>query len=138
MAKDDNIVQHNIRLNLNNPNDLLLHQAILSANMEIYKSKNNYLRKIAYRGVFGDDNDIDDGSASVNPTRVATTKDLEQLEEKMQMWTRSMYMQEILPYISALSVNKGIVPGNAYMEESKETEIDEAVESAALAYFGGV
>ena len=137
MAKDDNIVQHNIRLNLNNPNDLLLHQAILSASMEIYKSKNNYLRKIAYRGVFGDDSDIDDGNVGVNPTRVATTKDLEQLEEKMQMWTRSLCMQEIFPYIGILSANKGTVPGNACVETSKEPEIDEALESAALAYFGG-
>lgn len=138
MAKDDNIVQHNIRLNLNNPNDLLLHQAILSASMEIYKSKNNYLRKIEYRGVFGDESDIDDGTIGATPTRVATTKDLEQLEEKMQMWTRSMCMQEIFPYIGILSANKGAVSEKANVDSSTESEIDEAVENAALAYFGGV
>ena len=49
MANED-IVQHSFRLNLNNPRDLKLHQAIMSASMEIYKSKNNYIRKAAYKG----------------------------------------------------------------------------------------
>ena len=58
MANED-IVQHSFRLNLNNPRDLKLHQAIMSASMEIYKSKNNYIRKAAYRGIFGESESLE-------------------------------------------------------------------------------
>ena len=83
MAKDD-VVQYNIRLNLNNPRDLKLHQAIMNANMDIYKSKNNYLRKVAYRGIFGDSEGLEAEDDIVDLSQLVTKKELEELERRIK------------------------------------------------------
>ena len=83
MAKDE-VVQYNFRLNLNNPSHLRLHQAILNANMEIYKSKNNYLRKVAYRGNFGESEGLDEEDDIVDLSQLVTKKEFENAEKRIK------------------------------------------------------
>lgn len=130
MGKED-IVQYNLRLNLNNPYDLQLHQAILNASLDIYKSKNNYLKKVAYRGIFGNR----DTTENVLPNGDAVTKrDIELLEEKMKMWVENQVLKETLSVIcTAFSGKMSLAINNTDAEITEE--LDEAVADAALGYF---
>ncbi len=133
MAKDD-IVQYNIRLNLNNPYDLKLHQAIMNANMDIYKSKNNYLRKVAYRGVFGTADGGEDETDIVDFSQFVSKKELEETERRV----KDAVIREMFGWMFATG------PGNKTSvamipmpepEQEEEAEVDEAVAEAAVGYF---
>lgn len=131
MAKDE-IVQYNIRLNLNNPNHLRLHQAILNANMEIYKSKNNYLRKVAYRGIFGESESLDEDNDIVDLSQLVTKKELEEQVKKI----KDSVMQEMLGMMFSFMANKTpMISAMPKVEEQEKDTIDDAVADAALGYF---
>ena len=134
MAKDD-IVQYNIRLNLNNPYDLKLHQAIMNANMDIYKSKNNYLRKIAYRGVFGTEDGVEEEADIVDFSQFVLKKELEETERRI----RDAILREMFGWMfSSVPNNKSsitMMPMPVPEQEQEEPEVDEAVAEAAIGYF---
>ena len=131
MAKDE-IVQYNIRLNLNNPNHLRLHQAILNANMEIYKSKNNYLRKVAYRGIFGECENLDEENDIVDLSQLVTKKELEEQVKKI----KESVMQEMLGMMFSFMAGKTpMISAIPRVEEPEEDTVDDAVADAALGYF---
>lgn len=131
MANED-IVQHSFRLNLNNPRDLKLHQAIMSASMEIYKSKNNYIRKAAYRGIFGESESLESEDEIVDLSQLATKKELENAEKRI----KDSIMQEMFGMMLTSMASRTPLVGNVpNVEESEEDTIDEAVADAALGYF---
>ena len=131
MAKDE-VVQYNIRLNLNNPNHLRLHQAILNANMEIYKSKNNYLRKVAYRGIFGEPEGLDEEDDIVDLSQLVTKKELENAEKRI----KDSIMQEMLGMMfSSMAGRTPMISAMPRVEEKEEDTVDDAVADAALGYF---
>ena len=134
MAKDD-IVQHNIRLNLNNPYDLKLHQAIMNANMDIYKSKNNYLRKVAYRGIFGDTDGFEEETEIVDFNQFVLKKELNELERRV----RDSILREMFGWVfSSVAVSKPSYKGGTYEDPGNDSEVDEvddAVTEAAIGYF---
>ena len=131
MAKDE-IVQYNIRLNLNNPNHLRLHQAILNANMEIYKSKNNYLRKVAYRGIFGESESLDEENDIVDLSQLVTKKELEEQVKKIK---ESVMREMIGMMLSFMAGKTPMISEIPRVEEPEEDTIDDAVADAALGYF---
>ncbi len=131
MAKDE-VVQYNIRLNLNNPSHLRLHQAILNANMEIYKSKNNYLRKVAYRGIFGESEGLDEEDDIVDLSQLVTKKELENAEKRI----KDSIMQEMLGMMfSSMAGRTPMISAMPRGEEPEEDTVDDAVADAALGYF---
>ncbi len=131
MAKED-VVQHNIRLNLSNPYDLKLHQAILNANMDIYKSKNNYLRKIAYRGVFGDTEGLEAETDIVDFNDFVSRKELEELEKRV----RASVIQEVFGLLFSSVTTRAVVPATVQnVQATSEIEVDDAVADAAMGYF---
>ncbi len=131
MAKDD-IVQHNIRLNLNNPYDLKLHQAIMNANMDIYKSKNNYLRKVVYRGIFGDADGIEDETEIVDFNQFVSKKELEEAERRV----RDSILREMFGWVfSSVPINRPSFAVGAPTESEESSEVDDAVAEAAIGYF---
>ena len=67
MGKED-VFQHNFRLNLNNPMDLRIHQQLLNINLDAYKSKNNYMVRKLYQGIFGEG----DGLEEIKTEKVIT------------------------------------------------------------------
>lgn len=131
MAKDE-IVQYNIRLNLNNPNHLRLHQAILNANMEIYKSKNNYLRKVAYRGIFGESESLDEENDIVDLSQLVSKKELEEQVKKIK---ESVMREMIGMMLSFMAGKTPMISEIPRVEEPEEDTIDDAVADAALGYF---
>ena len=131
MAKDE-IVQYNIRLNLNNPNHLRLHQAILNANMEIYKSKNNYLRKVAYRGIFGESESLDEENDIVDLSQLVTKKELEEQVKKVK---ESVMREMIGMMLSFMAGKTPMISAIPRAEEPEEDAVDDAVADAALGYF---
>lgn len=131
MAKDE-VVQYNIRLNLNNPSHLRLHQAILNANMDIYKSKNNYLRKVAYRGIFGDSEGLEAEDDIVDLSQVVTKKELEELERRI----KDSIMQEMFGMMfSSMAGRTQAFNAMPKVEAPEEDVVDDAVADAALGYF---
>lgn len=131
MAKDD-IVQHNIRLNLNNPYDLKLHQAIMNANMDIYKSKNNYLRKVVYRGIFGDADGIEDETEIVDFNQFVSKKELEEAERRV----RDSILREMFGWVfSSVPMNRPSFAVDTPTEPEESSEVDDAVAEAAIGYF---
>jgi len=131
MAKDD-VVQYNIRLNLNNPRDLKLHQAIMNANMDIYKSKNNYLRKVAYRGIFGDSEGLEAEDDIVDLSQLVTKKELEELERRI----KDSIMQEMFGMMfSSMAGSTQAFNAMPKVEAPEEDVVDDAVADAALGYF---
>ena len=131
MAKDE-IVQYNIRLNLNNPNHLRLHHAILNANMEIYKSKNNYLRKVAYRGIFGESESLDEENDIVDLGQLVTKKELEEQVKKIK---ESVMREMIGMMLSFMAGKTPMISTIPRVEEPEEDTVDDAVADAALGYF---
>lgn len=131
MAKDD-IVQHNIRLNLNNPYDLKLHQAIMNANMDIYKSKNNYLRKVVYRGIFGDTDGIEEETEIVDFNQFVSKKELEEVERRV----RDSILREMFGWVfSSVPMNRPSFGVDIPTEPEESSEVDDAVAEAAIGYF---
>lgn len=131
MAKDD-IVQHNIRLNLNNPYDLKLHQAIMNANMDIYKSKNNYLRKVVYRGIFGDTDGIEEETEIVDFNQFVSKKELEEVERRV----RDSILREMFGWVfSSVPMNRPSFAVDIPTEPEESSEVDDAVAEAAIGYF---
>ncbi len=131
MAKDD-IVQHNIRLNLNNPYDLKLHQAIMNANMDIYKSKNNYLRKVAYRGIFGDTDGFEEETEIVDFNQFVLKKELNELERRV----RDSILREMFGWVfSSVPMNRPSFAVDTPTESEESSEVDDAVAEAAIGYF---
>ena len=131
MANED-IVQHSFRLNLNNPRDLKLHQAIMSASMEIYKSKNNYLRKVAYRGIFGEPEGLDEEDDIVDLSQLVTKKELENAEKRI----KDSIMQEMFGMMfSSMAGRAPMISAIPRVEEPEEDTVDDAVADAALGYF---
>ncbi len=112
MAGED-IYQHNLRLNLNNPKHLKIHKKLLGFNKEVYKSKNDYIVKMVYEGMFGDNAIMD--------------KDvMEELEERI--------IQKVTTRLLQTLINGGGMNVSISTPEKKEA-IDEEVTSAALGYF---
>ena len=134
MAKED-IVQYNFRLNLNNPYDLKLHQALMNANMDIYKSKNNYLRKVVYRGIFGNMDGIEDETEIVDFNQFVLKKELEEVERRI----RDSILREMFGWVfSSVPMNKptfNVVSSEEPGNSSEMDEVDNAVTEAAIGYF---
>ena len=131
MAKDD-IVQHNIRLNLNNAYDLKLHQAIMNANMDIYKSKNNYPRKVVYRGIFGDTDGIEEETEIVDFNQFVSKKELEEVERRV----RDSILREMFGWVfSSVPMNRPSFAVDIPTEPEESSEVDDAVAEAAIGYF---
>lgn len=78
-----NIFVHNLRLNLDHDEDLQLHGALMNYDENSYKSKNDYLKKMASNGVFGNQDNRRRVSKAVGDAEVVTMDVLEQRLEKV-------------------------------------------------------
>lgn len=73
-----NIFVHNLRLNLDHDEDLQLHGALMNYDENSYKSKNDYLKRMASDGIFGNPDNRRRISKTVGDTEVVTMDILEQ------------------------------------------------------------
>lgn len=78
-----NIFVHNLRLNLDHDEDLQLHGALMNFDENNYKSKNDYLKKMACDGIFGDANNRRRASKMIGDADFVTMDVLEQRLSKV-------------------------------------------------------
>lgn len=140
MAKED-VFQHNFRLNLNNPIDLKIHQKLMNINMDIYKSKNNYMVKKIHDGIFGKDDENEDQTYNSMLANYVTKEDLEELEQRLTDRIMKELLSTILSSMAVRSyVQSGIAFAQTEMQQTGQQEesdeiIDQSVAEVACDYF---
>lgn len=134
----DNIVVHNLRLNLNHDEELALHRALMDYNRDIYKSKSEYHKKRLYAGIFGPRDCIEE---TPEDSEKKTFVSMEELKEILLTF-KAEIMKEISEMIISIIMNKllaylpsGMVGANAVKSEG---EVDDELESVACKYFDGI
>ena len=133
MGKED-VCQHNFRLNLNNPMDLRIHQQLLNINLDAYKSKNNYMVRKLYQGIFGEG----DGLAEIKtePGKADTLISREELEDMEKRITEKI-MNKVMKTLFDMVCDRGVKLPEPSGDDTEEDEelIDESIADAALGYF---
>ena len=118
--------QHNFRLKLTNPQHLKIHKQLMRINKDIYKSKNDYMIRKLYEGMFGDAEETSEERFREMEERI--TKNV------MQQLLSAIFANGTirLTDISASAVKKS----EAVKKKELETEeINGEVASVALGYF---
>lgn len=135
---DDNIIVHNLRLNLNHEEDLELHRALMNYNKDIYKSKSDYHKKRLYAGIFGERDFVEEIPGVVKQTTFVSMEGLKEILSEF----KAEIMKEISEMVLSLFMGKifahlpaGIFGANAI--KSEET-VDDELEATACKYFDGI
>lgn len=125
-VRENNYPQYNIRLNLNNPYHLRLHEHLKRDKGEMFKSRNEYLVRKLYEGIFGTMEGI-------------PKDDIKELEARLE----KKITKELLKTVLGIVGNAGgvLVPlaedtySDTEVQEETIDKIDEEVANAALGYF---
>ena len=133
MGKED-VFQHNFRLNLNNPMDLRIHQQLLNINLDAYKSKNNYMVKMLYQGIFGEGDGLEEIKEEPGKTGILISR--EELEDMEKRITEKV-MNKVMKTLFDMVCDRGIKLPEPSGDDTEEDEelIDESIADAALGYF---
>lgn len=124
MAKE-NIYQHNIRLNLDNPKHLELHNKLMNVDTDMYGSKNNYIIVKLTESIARDEGNLEIPEESARKIENRVTK-------------RVLY--QVLQILLSRFIGNGITIQQLIQEEPKsaeEDEFDENLFDAACGYFEG-
>lgn len=134
----DNIVVHNLRLNLDYDEDLALHRALMGYNKDIYKSKSEYHKKRLDAGIFGERDYVED---IPEDSKKKTFVSVEELKEILYAFKVEI-MKEISELVISLFMGKvfahlpvGMFGANA--TKTPET-VDDELETTACKYFDGI
>lgn len=135
---DDNIFVHNIRCNLDHEEDYELHKALMNFNQDIYKSKNDYIKKALRCAIYGDrDFEADSVGGAKRKTFVSTDElkgilsefKAEIMKEISEM-VISLFMGKIFAQVPLETLASGV---------TKTTEtVDDELEATACKYFDGI
>ena len=133
MGKED-VFQHNFRLNLNNPMDLRIHQQLLNINLDAYKSKNNYMVRKLYQGIFGEGDGL--VKIEVKAEKADTLISREELEDMEKRITEKV-MNKVMKTLFDMVCDRGVKLPEPSGDDTEEAEelIDESIADAALGYF---
>ena len=133
MGKED-VFQHNFRLNLNNPMDLRIHQQLLNINLDAYKSKNNYMVRKLYQGIFGEGDGLEE--IKTEPGKADTLISREELEDMEKRITEKI-MNKVMKTLFDMVCDGGVKLPEPSGDDTEEDEelIDESIADAALGYF---
>lgn len=133
MGKED-VFQHNFRLNLDHPMDLRIHQQLLNINMDVYKSKNNYMVRKLYQGIFGEGDGLEEIKKEAGKADTSINKEeLEDMEKRITEKVMNKVMKTLFDMVCDRGV-KSLEPSCGDTEEDAEL-IDESIADAALGYF---
>ena len=133
MGKED-VFQHNFRLNLNNPMDLRIHQQLLNINLDAYKSKNNYMVKMLYQGIFGEGDGLEEiKEESGKADTLISREELEDMEKRIT----EKVMNKVMKTLFDMVCDRGVKLPETSGDDTEEDEelIDESIADAALGYF---
>lgn len=135
---EDNIFVHNIRCNLDHEEDYELHKALMNFNQDIYKSKNDYIKKALRFAIYGDRDFEADSIGVVKQKTFVSTEELKGILSEF----RADIMKEISEMVISLFMGKifnhlsleTLVTGT-----TKSTEIvDDELAVTACKYFDGI
>lgn len=128
----EEVVQYNVRLNLSNPKHLEIFEKLNDLNLDIHKSKNNFIVESLYKNILSYKGE--GISNSDKPIEYATKADLEDLERRMT----EIFMKEV---ISVMLFKLGQSQGENAIKESysgmtvgnpnKSEQIDPTLQSLA-------
>ena len=121
MAIED-IYQHHFRLNLNNPYHLKLHRELIRINKDVYKSKNEYVIRKLYAGIFGSEDEIVQAE-KVSPDKYIT----KQLEDRIVQRVTEKLLEKFMSKPEERVELQDVL--------SVGEEIDEELADAAIGYF---
>ena len=134
----DNIVVHNIRLNLTHEEDYAIHKALMNYNQDIYKSKNYYMKSLLRFAIYGERDYEADSTGVVRQKTLVSAQELKEIlsEFKVQI------MKEISEMVISIIMGKifaqlpvGMVATNPV--KSGE-EVDDELATTACKYFDGI
>lgn len=135
---EDNIFVHNIRCNLDHEEDYELHKALTNFNQDIYKSKNDYIKKALRFAIYGDrDFEADSIGVAKRKTFVSTEElkgilsefKAEIMKESSEM-VISLFMGKIFNQLPLETLASGV---------AKTTEtVDDELEATACKYLDGI
>ena len=133
MGKED-VFQHNFRLNLNNPMDLRIHQQLLNINLDAYKSKNNYMVRKLYQGIFGEDDGLEEITTETGKADTLISR--EELKDMEKRITEKI-MNKVMKTLFDMVCDRGVKLPEPSGDDTEEAEelIDESIADAALGYF---
>lgn len=132
MAKED-IFQHSLRLNLNNPKHLKIHQVLMNIDADTYGSKNNYMVNVLYDAFMS--GRAEDSSCE---EFILTREERKSIEKNITEKVMNEVLKTLLNMVVSNAPQKAYqMPVGQVELPEEEEEIDEAVVEAALAYFGG-
>ena len=133
MGKED-VFQHNFRLNLNNPMDLRIHQQLLNINLDAYKSKNNYMIRKLYQGIFGEGDGLEEIKTETGKADTLISR--EELEDMEKRITEEI-MNKVMETLFDMVCDRGVKLPEPSSDDTEEDEelIDESIADAALGYF---
>lgn len=130
MAKTD-VIRYTLRLNLNNPEHLAVHEALRNLNTDIYKSQNGFMVEAICRYIKGDG-----GSAAEQNKMDAeeTKKEYEELEKRVT----DRVMKEMMAFLFSVLVGRrqpmkmtAPFPAEAVPEREEEEKKEEYDETLA-------
>lgn len=143
MNRNDS-VQHSFRLNLRNPDHLLVHETLLDLDVEIHRSKSAFITEALVMKIKGEgkDNLTNAGRETArtidgNVTRRELEEELKKLEGRV---TRSVSTQLVGMLLSAIATSRGMPDRGS--EEAREdafaAEADRKGADEALRELSGI
>ncbi len=141
MAKD-NIVIHNLRLNMDNPQHRKINDVIKDLNPDIFKSKNRFIADAVemYIDSFEKDDLTKEGSRmKAHRLEYISRKDLEQIKEEIRYELLTEARNEVIKLlggvVAGMQVGQSVQAANtAKQETSEQVEGDETMEKLALGW----
>ena len=134
----DNIIVHNIRLNLDCERDLAVHRALMNVRKDICKSKNEYIKKRLYGAIYGEKDHWEELSEDVEEKTSVSKEELKvilsefkaEIMKEISEMVISLFMDKILSQLPLETLASGV---------TKATEtVDDELEATACKYFDGI
>lgn len=139
---NDNIVLHNLRLNMDIPQHRKINDVLKDLNPDIYKSKNRFLVEAVemYIESFEKDELTKEGSREKSWRKEYISRgDLEQMKEEIRYELLTEARNEVIKLlggvVAGMQVGQGLQPVSIIKQEiTEKTESDETMEKLALGW----
>lgn len=141
MAKD-NIVVHNLRLNLDNPQHRKINAVLQDLNPDVFKSKNRFLAEAVEMYIDSFENEDltkEESKKKANSKEYISRIDLEKIKEDIRYELLTEVRNEVIKLlggvVSGMQMGQRLQDNNSTIQETIEQEtVDETMEKLALAW----
>ena len=117
MARVDTI-QHTFRVNLNNPKHLLVHQTLVNLNLDIHKSRANFIIECLYKIIQGTEIQELTNIADEDREKLVTKREVMKMNDELKDTIEKEVMEKVTSMLfGAMVGNVGV--GSAQMKKRK-------------------